>query len=528
MTKDQLMQLENLFVSFQAEVQKHAVRIGPSNILFSNLISIRLQANQVGLFQYMTEVRKVVEQTSAYKELENLFDDYYRNCEQSARPNSKSRLSDELAALITEEDFIGYEPVDSSTMSDWLYSSGFYRSVILDNDKSCWRKRFGDFLRSLPSSFDVYCYYLAIDGFISDPINLGDSTIIGSDDKRCEVLSHLIDYELADSGLYKYYAPETGHLRWSNFSYLYKKVKLPPRSFDSGWTRTQARESLQTIFAAEHRAIQLACNWRVRFPNAFVIPMNGAELFDFSLSIKQQDSSWHVWWELVGEGSPLEAQREFTLKRDQIPAFECLVNSIAILEPDLRKKMGTSVELYMAACATRDESIAFLLFVFALESLLIGKSDTELKKKFCDRLSELLEPQPKRRQRMYDIAELLYLARSDMVHGKEPSYFADSRKLYDRVGINSEYLRNIVRRSILIVMLCFKVLGDEKCKLRLCLKATFPDKPSKQNPKNSQKLMEVMNDPLSDEKVWTEFYSCVESAYYSSCGNHNSSPLFEY
>ena len=527
MTKDQLIELENLFVSFQAEVQKHAVQIGPSNILFSNLISIRLQANQVGLFQYMTEVRKVVEQTSAYKELENLFDDDYRNCERSVRPNSNPPLSDEVAEMITEEDFIGYEPVDSSAISCWLYSSGFYRSVILKNDKSCWRKRFGDFLRSLPKSFDVYCCYLALDGFISDPINLGDSTIIGSDDRRCEVLSRLIDYELANTGLYRCHAPETNHLRWSNFTYLFKKVKLPPRSFFSSGTRIEASESHRTIFEAEHRAIQLACNWRVRFPNSFVIPMNGAESFDFSLFIREQDSSWHVWWEHVGEGSPLEAQRELTLKKDQTAAFECLANSIAIFEPGLRKKMGTSIELYMAACATHDESIAFLLFVFALESLLIGKSDAELKKKFCDRLSRLLQPQPKRRQKTYDIAELLYVARSDMVHGKDPSILADSRKLYDRVGINSENLRNLVRRSILIVMLCLKALGDDKCKLRQCLKARFPMKPSKHNPSNSRKLMEVMNDPLSDERVWTEFYCSVESAYCASCGNNNCSPLFE-
>ncbi len=523
MKKDQLIELENLFVSFQAEVQKHAVQIGPSNILFSNLISIRLEADQVGLFQYMTEVRHVVERTSAYKELEKLFDDYYRNCQRSVRPDFEQPLSDELAKVITEEDFTGHEPVDCSTLSDWLYSSGFYRSVILKDDKSCWGKRFGDFLRSLPSSFDVYFCYLALDGFHSDPMNLGDSTIIGPDDRRCEVLSRLIDYELADPGLYKYHAPETNRLGWNTFSYLFRKVKLPPRSFGSGWTRTEARESHQTVFEAEHRAMQLACNWRVRFPNAFVIPMNGAELLDFSLSIRQQDSSWHVWWEHVGEGSPLEAQSEFTLKKDQTAAFECLANSIAILEPELRKKMGTSIELYMAACATHDESIAFLLFVFALESLLIGKSDAELKKKFCDRLSRLLEPHPEHRQTMYNIADLLYKARSDMVHGKDPSILADSRKLYARIGINSEYLRNIVRRSILIVMLGLKALGDDKCELCRCLNDKFG-----KNPSNSRKLMEVMNDPLSDEQVWTEFYSSVETAYCASCGNHNSSPLFKH
>jgi hypothetical protein len=528
MKKDQLIELENLFVSLQAEVQKHAVQIGPSNILFSNLISIQLQANQVGLFQYMTEVRKVVEQTSAYEELENLFDDYYRNCERSVRPNSKPPLSDEVAEMITEDDFIGYEPVGSSAMSCWLYSSGFYRSVILENDKSCWRKRFGDFFGSLPSSIDVYSCYLALDGFISDPINLGDSTIIGSDDRRCEVLSRLIDYELANTGLYKDHVPETNHLRWSNFSYLFKKVKLPPLSFDSGCTRIEASESHRTIFGAEHRAMQLACNWRVRFPNSFVIPMNGAELFDFSLSIREQDSSWHKLWELVGLGSPLEEQRELTLTKDQTAAFECLANSLAILEPELRKKMGTSIELYMAACATYDESIAFLLFVFALESLLIGKSDKELKKKFCDRLSRLLVPQPKDRKPMSDLADLLYKVRCDMVHGKDSSILADSRKLYASVGINSEYLRNLVRRSILIVMLSLKALGDDKCKLRQCLKAKFDKKPSKSNPSNSRKLMEVMNDPLSDKHVWTEFYSSVESAYCASCGNHNSSPLFEH
>lgn len=527
MTKDQLIELENLFVSFQAEVQKHAVQIGPSNIMFSNLISVTLQANQVGLFQYMTEVRKAVEQSTAYKELEKLFDDYYRNCERSVRPDFNPPLSDELAKLITEEDFTGHEPVDSSTMSNWLYSSGFYRSVILKDDKSCWGKLFGDFLRSLPNSFDVYFCYLALDGFISDSINLGESTIIGPDDGRCEVLGRLIDYELADPGLYKYHAPETNRLGWNTFSYLFRKVECQPRSLNTRFPRIEARESIQTVFETEHRAMQLACNWRVRFPNAFVIPMNGAELLDFSLSIRQQDSSWYQWWELASLESPLEAQSELTLKKDQTAAFECLVNSIAILEPEMRKKMGTSIELYMAACATHDESIAFLLFVFALESLMIAKSVEGKKDKFCDWLSRLLEPQPEHRQTMSKLAGLLYIARCDMVHGRDPSILADSRKLYDGIGISSEYLRNIVRRSILIVMLCFKVLADEKCKLRQCLNATFPNKPSKSKPRDSQKLMEAMDDSLSDEKVWTEFYSSVESTYCASCGNHSSTPLFE-
>lgn len=528
MTKDQLIELENLFVSFQAEVQKHAVQIGPSNIMFSNLISVTLQADQVGLFQYMTDVRHVIERTSAYKELEKLFDDYYRNCERSVRPDFNPPLSDELARLITEEDFTGHEPVDSSTMSDWLYSSGFYRSVILKDDKSCWGKLFGDFLRSLPNSFDVYFCYLALDGFISDSINLGDSTIIGPDDGRCEVLGRLIDYELADPGLYKYHAPETNRLGWNTFSYLFRKVECQPRSLNTRFPRIEARESIQTVFETEHRAMQLACNWRVRFPNAFVIPMNGAELLDFSLSIRQQDSSWYQWWELASLESPLEAQSELTLKKDQTAAFECLVNSIAILEPEMRKKMGTSIELYMAACTTHDESIAFLLFVFALESLMIAKSESGKREKFCDWLPKLLTPQSKDRSPLSVCADALYLARSDMVHGKEPSLLADSRKLYDRVGINGEYLRNIVRRSILVVMLCFKVLGDEQCELRQCLKTAFPNKPSKSNPSNSQKLMAALNDPLADEKVWAEFYSSVEAAYCASCGNHTTIPLFEH
>lgn len=527
MTKDQLVELQDLFVSFQTEVQKHAVQIGPSSILFSNLISISQQVDQVGLFQYMTDVRHVVERTSAYKELEKLFDDYYRNCQRSVRPDIEQPISDELAELITEEDFTGYEPVDSSTMGNWLYSSGFYRSVILKDDKSCWRKRFGDFLRSLPNSFDVYFCYLALDGFISDSINLGESTIIGPDDTRCEVLSRLIDYELADPGLYKYHAPETNRLGWKTFSYLFRKVECQPRSFNTRFPRIEARESIRTVFDAEHRAMQLTCNWQIRFPNAFVIPMNAAERLDFSLSIKQQDSSWWAWWELVGEGSPLEAQSDFTLKKDQTAAFECLVNSIAILEPELREKMGTSIELYMAACATHDESIAFLLFVFALESLLIGEFEKGLTKKFRDRLSRLLVPQPKPRQTMKDIANLLYLARCDMVHGRDPSILADSRKLYDGIGISSEYLRNIVRRSLLIVMLCFKVLGDEKCKLRQHLKGRFPKKSSNSNLSDSQELMMTMNDSVSDENIWIEFYSSVESAYCTSCGNHDRPPLFE-
>jgi len=510
--------LTQLFREFQSMVEKHAIHVTPTQVVYSNLLNVTVEPGQNALGSYLRQARDLILESATYRQLS----DAVTKCYRDALPPVD--IDPEVQKMIEEdgEEFwnSGYTPPQYpyEVMAEWLEVHDFYGAKILGGDKSCWVDQFRRFIEMIPETLNRYHCFLAVDELQCGPIRIGNAQLIGPSDTDALPLENLPGYQRLQCELDPWTENPEDITYWSQggkgFYYLHRTVELTG-DFYSGEKAPEAGQLAESHFGPECLALQLVSKNELGFPNAFVIPLCESKIYEFSSIVSQRITNLSFANNVYLDHSEACVWfKQITVGEDKKEQFTSLVNRVLDLTKRLGSAMGSSLDLYMAA-SKASGPIAFLLFVITIESVVLGKSQSELKEKFCHRFARMLSSNPETQQRIYSIGQKLYKCRSDIVHGNKPDLLtvSDPRNLQKVSDVTLGTLRDYTRRLIIVTLLALDAISTEGTLLNHHFVSSGEKIPS-----NSSQLADCYSRFAFDVGWWEALYASVEANYAKTPG----------
>ncbi len=511
-------EITQLFREFQSMVEKHAIQVTPKQVVYSNLVSLTIEPGANALGSYLQQARALILETANYRQLSDAVTRCYRDALPAQKTDPEIRKLMEAEGEESWNSGFSDPPYPFEVIAEWLEVHDFYGSKILRGDKSCWVDQFRRFVETIPETLNRYHCFLAVDELQCGPVWIGSSQFIGSSDAEASPLENLPGFQRLQCELDPWTENPEDIKYWSQggkeFHYLHRTVELTGDIY-SGEKVPEAGGLAESYFGPECLALQLVSKNELEFPNAFVIPLCESNTSRLTSIVKCQDTRLSFADRVyLNPGDAHAWLKEITVGKDKEESFTNLVNRVLDLTKRLGGAMGSSLDLYMAA-SRANGPIAFLLFVITIESVVLGKRQSRLKKKFSRRFARLLSPNPDTQQQLHSIGQKLYDCRCEIVHGNEPKLLtvADPRNLQKVSDVTLGQLRDYTRRLIIVTLLALDAASAEGTPINQRITSSG-DNP----PVNSTELADCYSRSASDIDWWNTLYASVEANYAKTPG----------